>query len=123
MEEGQRLRYELWFAGNPIPHATNIAKDGHSYVASKTREWQETVGWQLLAQWKREPLRGDLDIEFIFFRENKLRVDVKNLIAAMEDALKGALFEDDSQIKVTKSTLRYSKDRPGVKVLVWEIAE
>ncbi len=115
------MRVKLWFSGNPIPWATGIAPDGHSYVLTKTRDWQETVGWHLLCQWKREPLEGDLGIKFIFFRESKVVVDIKNLVAAMEDALKGVLFKDDSQLKVHKSHLRYDKRRPGVEVEVWQL--
>ena len=115
------MRIKMWFSGNPIPWATGIAPDGHSYVLTKTREWQETVGWQLLAQSSLRLLRGDLGIEFIFFRENRLKVDIKNLVAAMEDALKGFLFEDDSQLKVHKSHLRYNKERPGVEVEIWQL--
>lgn len=122
LEGDQGLRYELWIAGDPIPWATGIAPHSHSYVLAKTREWQETVGWQVLSQWSRKPLEGDLGIEFSFFRESWRWVDLWNLVAAMEDALKGILFVDDSQLKVHKSLLRLVKDRPGVKVTVWEMA-
>lgn len=117
------MRHEFWFAGNPIPKGRPRYGGRSPRTPEATREWEETVGWQARAQFDHRPLLGPLGIEFIFYREDRRKVDLDNLEKAMLDGLQGILFEDDSQIKEKKAVLEHSKEMPGVKVSVWEIAE
>ena len=84
--------------------------------------YQDILRWQVKQGWlPRAPMTGPLELEFVFAREmpksaNKtqpkrakwcddhilMRPDVTNYQKAAEDALKGIIFNDDSQvIKVT----------------------
>lgn len=115
------MTFKFWFSGNPIPKGRPRYDGHHYYTPEATRDWEESVAFQAGRQFRREPLKGDLGIEFVFFREDKRRVDIDNLEKAMLDGMSGVFFEDDSQVKVKKATLRYDEERPGVEVTIWEL--
>jgi len=115
------MRVKLWFSGNPIPKGRPRLGLRGVYTRASTKEWEETVGWQCRDQWKRKPLLGPLGIEFIFYRENRRKVDLDNLEKSMLDALEGILYENDSQIKKKSGEIRHSKEHPGVEVEIWTL--
>ena len=115
------MRIKMWFSGNPIPKGRPRYDGEHFYTPSQTVEWEETVGWQCKDQFKHRPLLGPLGINFIFYREDRRRVDLDNLEKAMLDGLKGILYEDDSQIKQKSGEMCYNKEHPGVEVDIWQL--
>lgn len=115
------MRVKLWFFGNPIPKGRPIYDGDHFYTPDRTSEWEDTVGWQCRDQWKQRPLLGPLGIDFTFYRENRLKVDLDNLEKAMLDALESILYVDDAQIKEKYSRLFYEKTLPGVEVEIWTL--
>jgi len=115
------VRVKLWFSGNPIPKARPRVTKYGTYTSASSEEWEDTVGWQCRDQWKRRPLLGPLGIEFIFYREDRRRVDLDNLEKAMLDALEGILYDNDSQIKEKRGEICYSKEHPGVEVGIWTL--
>jgi len=62
--------------------------------------WKEKVGW-LLKQQKIKQLTGILKMSCKFYLHigQYNRVDLSNLIKAIEDACQGFLYENDKQIK------------------------
>jgi len=115
------MRVKMWFSGNPIPKGRPRVTRFHTYTPTFSAEWEETVGWQCRDQWKRRPLLGPLGIDFIFYREDRRKVDLDNLEKAMLDALQGILYEDDSQVKKKSGEICYSKEHPGVEVEIWQL--
>jgi len=115
------MRVKLWFSGNPIPKGRPRVGMGQVYTPGDTLSWENTVGWQARDQWKRAPLLGPLGIEFVFYRENRRKVDLDNLQKAMLDGLQGILFKDDSQIKLMHSELNVKPEMPGVEVEIWTL--
>ena len=115
------MRIKLWFPGNPIPKGRPIVTFSGTYTPEITRLWEEEVGWQCRSQFDHRPLEGPLGIEFIFFRENRRKVDIDNLEKSMLDALQGILFKDDAQVKDKHSVLLYNEEHPGVEVEIWTL--
>ena len=115
------MKFKFWFRGNPIPKGRPRYARDHFYTYAPTADWEEMVGWQARDQFKRRPLLGPLGIGFIFYREDRRKVDLDNLEKAMLDGLQGVFFEDDSQIKEKTGKVLYDKERPGVEVTIWQL--
>lgn len=59
----------------------------------------ERVKWLLTADRKlRRPVNGDVIVELQFYRDDRRRVDVDNLVKTMLDAGTGILWRDDDQV-------------------------
>ena len=115
------MRIKLWFSGNPIPKGRPRFGGRWVFTPDATRDWEQTVAWQCMDQFKHLPLLGPLGINFIFYRDNLRRVDLDNLEKAMLDGLQGILYENDSQIKQKSGEMRYNKEHPGVEVEIWQL--
>lgn len=115
------MRVKLWFSGNPIPKGRPRYGGGRFRTPESTAEWEKIVDWQARDQWEKNPLPGPLGIEFVFYREDRRKVDLDNLEKAMLDALQGILYVDDSQIRKKVGVLSYNPERPGVEVEIWTL--
>ena len=57
-------------------------------------------------------------VELLFWRSNKIRCDIDNLIKAVLDALNGVVWKDDDQIIHLVAYKNYNKERPRVEIVV-----
>ena len=60
-----------------------------------------------------------LDIEIFFQAESLLRPDVDNVIKPILDALKGIVYEDDSQVRSVKITALPSSEEGAYGISGW----
>ena len=108
--------------GQPLPkeRVHFNGRTRRAYTASRTRAWEETVGWAALAAMKgRAPLEGDVTVGFSFRRQTLVRADLDNLIKAVCDGMNGIAYLDDKQIVGYQyAHLIYGVDDPGVCVRV-----
>lgn len=97
---------------------------GQAYKPTKTREYQDLVRGEAMAQYRpNPPMKGRLRI-LIIFRETetiiscqemgtaatKIKGDIDNLSKSIQDALNGILWEDDAQIDVLVLRRQGGKD-------------
>ena len=61
---------------------------------------------------------GDLSVTLRFYRANRIRCDIDNLIKSVADSLNGVIWDDDDQIVELHATKNYDKDRPRVEITV-----
>jgi len=98
------------------------------YDPATSRDWKRTVLAQVLPQKPPAPVEGPLVmvVEFLMPRPQSLpkretfhvkRPDVSNMIKAIEDALNGIVYRDDSQIVDLRATKTYSPS-PGVRIRI-----
>lgn len=59
-----------------------------------------------------KPLKGNLDIDFVFYMKGKLDTDIDNMVSSMFDVLeKAGCYENDKQIvSLTASKIAGNKD-------------
>lgn len=115
--------WSIIIEGNPRPKQRPrvIHKDGKTwaYTPRATRDWENAVIAAALEQVGPLKLEGDLEIEAIFYRRTRHRVDVDNLIKSLIDGLMGArVFLDDSQIARSVMEIRYDRNRPRAEVII-----
>jgi len=64
------------------------------------------------------PLIGDLSVTAQFFRSNKIRVDIDNLVKTILDSANKILFNDDSQVKELYATIDIDKNNPRTIIII-----
>jgi Holliday junction resolvase RusA-like endonuclease len=98
------------------------------YDPATSRDWKRTVLAQVLPQKPAAPVEGPLVMALTFFlpRPKTLprrehfhvkRPDCSNLLKAVEDALNGIVYRDDSQIVKLDIVKEYSP-APGVQIRI-----
>lgn len=101
------------------------------YDPKKSSTWKDSIKMQAIAQ-KAQMLSGALYMQTTFYlaRPKSLpkkvvyhvkKPDVSNLIKAVEDALKGICYHDDSQIVKSVIQKEYNSLRPGVIITLSEL--
>lgn len=106
--------------GEPVPkQSTRFDGKGHAHTDPRVKAWQNTVAWKAReAMQGREPLKGPVSVRAVFVLSNRRRVDCENLIKAVNDAMNGVVFADDSQV-VNLHIVKHVKKSPGVLVQVF----
>lgn len=107
--------------GRPVPLArARIRKGQGGYLEPRSLEYRDRVqkAWMQAG-------RPTLEIELLslsarFYRGDKRRLDLDNLLKALLDALKGCLFEDDSQVVRFNDVSLHRSEHERTEVKVWE---
>ena len=66
----------------------------------------------------REPFPGNVAIGCIFYRPNRQRIDVDNMLKHVCDAAKGILWDDDSQATAVFGVVELDADNPRTIVVI-----
>lgn len=88
-------RYWRTFAyiakGTHKPKAVTVPSD-------EAKAFKEEAGWRAKAAGIRQALTGPIEVRFLLIPANRVCMDLDNALKVSIDALKGILFEDDSQV-------------------------
>lgn len=101
------------------------------YDPAASKDWKRTVLAQVLPVRPPLPLDEPLGMSLIFYlprpkslprrvRRPVTRPDASNLLKAVEDALLGVVYRDDSLL-VDLVVRKYYDPAPGVQILVWRV--
>ena len=137
------MKFEVRVYGLPVaqgrPRAFKLPSGQiQVYDPAKSRDWKRTVMAQALVCKPAHLLAGALAAEMDFYlpRPKSLpkrvvypmkKPDASNLLKAVEDALRGIVFADDSQIVTLRATKHYATENatvsapPGVYVRLEEL--
>jgi Holliday junction resolvase RusA-like endonuclease len=125
--------------GSPVPQARTgrgfDAKTGRTwrFDPKNSREWKAQVAWIARQNYAGDLLEGPLVMFLVFvlprpkslpkkIREHVRKPDLSNLLKAVEDALKGVLYHDDSQLVDINISKEYGSP-PGVQITVQKLVE
>jgi hypothetical protein len=107
-------------ARTPSVHCLMI--DGEPTSKCGARQFREvsprlatTAAEERLTTWFRgkDPLLGNVALAAIFYRSNRQRIDVDNLLKVVLDAAtKAGLWQDDCQVTALMGLVEYDPDRP-----------
>lgn len=103
--------------GNPIPKGRPRFA-GHAYTPASTQAAEDALGWSLKVG--RPPkMTGQVVIVAAFYRQNRVRTDVDNLMKLVMDAATAAgLWIDDSQVTAQAAFIGIDDTHPRTEI-VW----
>lgn len=108
--------------GNPVPKERARVTRRGTYTPQRTKNWEAAVR-QTYQQAQGPLFTGPVQVTMHFYRRTRHRADVTNMAKAIEDALNGIAWEDDSQIHREILTKSYDKNNPCVVVDIREWKE
>lgn len=106
--------------GPVVPKARARVARGHAYTPQATRDYEAKVRRAALAAGV-SPLVGRIRLTITIHSADRRRRDLDNMIKAIQDALNGVAYVDDSQIDQLQAD-RMMMGEPGAWVTVEEIA-
>ncbi len=90
-------------------------------LTDEARAWKEMTTLTARIQMKGEILQGYVGVEVHYFFPRR-RADLDNRLKALQDALNGVVWVDDSQIVETHTYKWFVRDdEPHVDLTVWEV--
>lgn len=110
---------------NPLPKARMTRRSKWSKRAGRTLKYQESLAWLMRQQnFGVKQTRQPLSLSATFGVKSRQPSDLKNLIAALEDALQySGLIENDRQIiEYNRCQVINEVKKPFLKMEVREIA-
>lgn len=112
-----RTRFELEIPGEPKSKARPRIGAGGAFTPKSTKAHETLLRAHFMGL-VPSPLRESLSVEAIFYRSNRQRVDLDNMLKALLDAGNKLLWEDDSQIVQVSARLEYDPARPRTFIKV-----
>lgn len=79
---------------------------------------KEDYQWQAKAQYRKKPMKGELEVWTTLYLKTKRKADIDNFNKIYFDALSGIVWEDDSQIVEHHVSKRYDPKDPRIEVEV-----
>lgn len=114
---------------NPVTkkNSMRIARAGGHYklLPSKAfEEYQKSAGY-FLGKWRDRKISVPVEVKCLFYRQTRRRVDLTNLLNAIDDVLVyyGVLTDDNCKIIVSHDGSRalYDKAHPRTEVYITEV--
>jgi crossover junction endodeoxyribonuclease RusA len=116
-------RISLVVPGKPVPLQRHRIGRGRSYLPARSRAYRELVQaeWMTAGRPSLGELPCTLSIRFYGARAN---ADLSNLVKAVEDALNGLAYLDDSQIRCYSGchALPIDERGPRAEIDLWAAA-
>ncbi|KKN71842.1 hypothetical protein LCGC14_0416960 [marine sediment metagenome] len=117
----KQVLLNLTIEGEPIACARpRLGKYG-TYIPAKNQEYYDLVGWHI-----KNVYQGNIDtdacfgLRVIFFRSNRQRVDIDNLLKSIMDAItKVQVWGDDSQVREISGRLILADKNPRVEFVIY----
>jgi Holliday junction resolvase RusA-like endonuclease len=117
--ESLGARY-LVISGNPASKArARFQRGGRVYASDEQVAAERALGWELKTRFE-EPLDGNLAVVCIFFRANKQRVDVDNMLKHVMDSANKIAWHDDSQVTAQLGIIEFDAKRPRTVIVIGE---
>jgi len=95
-----------------------IGKRPRLYMTKEGKEKKAQYQWEAKAQYKGEPLKGNIEMEIILFFKDLRKRDIDNYNKIVLDALESFLYNDDRQIVQLTIQKKIDRLEPRIEVLV-----
>lgn len=124
------LRYVIELAPITKKNSQQIlkTKSGRSFIApsSAYKNYAKAAMWYIRPR-PLQPIRRAVTVQCIFYMPTHRRVDLTNLLEAVDDILveRGILADDNSTIIVSHdgSRVRYDKEHPRTEIDIFDFEE
>jgi Holliday junction resolvase RusA-like endonuclease len=94
-----------------------FTKEGRAYKTDADEQAEARTGWYLHRAF-RQPWTGNLALGAVFFRPDRQRIDVDNLVKHICDAGNGISWVDDAQITALYAVAELDVEHPRTLLVV-----
>ncbi|MFH8577195.1 RusA family crossover junction endodeoxyribonuclease [Streptomyces zaomyceticus] len=101
----------------PSKSRPRFAKGGRTYKTKADTDAEERTAWYFRRVF-REAWTGNVAVGCVFFRPNRQRIDVDNMLKHICDAANGIAWVDDSQVTAIYGVAELDIDKPRTLVVV-----
>lgn len=101
----------------PSKSRPRFARSGKAYKTDEDTQAEARTGW-LLRRSFRQPLTGNLALGAVFFRPDRRRIDVDNMLKHVCDAGNGIAWADDAQITALYAVAELDAEDPRTLLVV-----
>ncbi len=109
----------ITITGKPI--SVNSMYRGRRFLTQEGKDAKESNEWDIRRQWKKQPIKGQVEVVIRLFFSTNQRRDIDGPIKNILDCMTGIVYEDDSQIISLQITKR--KDvKARVEVDIFELS-
>lgn len=83
----------------PIPlNALYRSVNGRNILSKRGRETKEALAWEIIAQWKNEPLEGDVTLNIMLYFGDRRKRDIDAYLKVLLDSMNNRVYIDDAQV-------------------------
>jgi Holliday junction resolvase RusA-like endonuclease len=111
----------LWAVTIPVAPVSKArarySRAGHAYATEASKSAEQITGWHLKRCFPK-PLAGNLALACVFYRPNRQRVDVDNMLKHVCDAANGVVWIDDSQVTAVAGIAQLDAANPRTIVMI-----
>jgi Holliday junction resolvase RusA-like endonuclease len=109
---------ELTVPGEPRSKARpRFTGNGGVYSDKQQKAHEELLEWHLRLAFK-QPFEAGVGVGMTFFRSNRQRIDLDNLVKAVLDAANGVAFVDDVQVVELAARIDLDPRNPRTVILI-----
>ena len=108
--------YKLTIKGNPV--SVNSLYRGRRFLTDEGEAVKADYYYQAKGQWKSKPLVESVKLTVVAYFGSKRCRDLDNIAKALQDSLKGLVWEDDSQIDELHLFREYDKKNPRMELII-----
>lgn len=114
------LVYAVRVDGEPIAKSRARVGRGRHYTPQRTLDAEADIAATIRARQPDLPFAGNVAIAVIFYRPNRHRIDVDNLLKTVLDGItkSRAVWEDDAHVTALAGILEYDKDAPRTIIAI-----
>lgn len=114
---GAPSSWGLTIPGEPPTKARPRFSNGRVYKLEADQEAETATGWHLRKRFRR-PLTGNVALGAIFFRPDRRRIDVDNMLKHLCDAANGIVWLDDSQVTALAGFAELDVEAPRTLIVI-----
>lgn len=105
--------------GEPVSKARPRHGKGGTYQKTEDKEAEQRTGWHFRkAQRGAPPWTGNVALGCVFFRPNRQRIDVDNMLKHVCDSANGIAWLDDSQVTAVYGIAEFDAEYPRTVVVM-----
>ncbi len=121
----EKILFSIEMKGNPIAHERpRLGRYGKVYTPTKTRNYKESLAWTIKLKTQdinyKDNGESAYGVQAIFYRSNRQRIDVDNLLKAVLDSItQSGFWSDDSKVFEVAARIEKAQVNPRTNFIVY----
>jgi len=121
----KKVLFYLTIPGNPVANQRPRMGRGYVYTPRKSKEYKELVASYIRSKYRHAPDENNkFGLKATFYRSNKQRIDIDNLIKNLMDGITiASVWKDDSQLQELSAEIFLADKEPRVVFTLYLVSD